>query len=264
MEYYGNMGPFKPVNLKGTAPINGVPMFVKQLPLTVGGIAGENVVFGRVVSIAPATNRREFKMGTAAGRVIKGIAMLDPTIMRVDPAQQNYYFAGRPMTVVTCGILDINEYDISKDAPAEGSTVWCRNTDGMLAFNDGTDISASGYTKLNAYVYETLDPNGAKVAFGLPNFTVSQTRETLSTVATPTASPAAGAVASGTAVTIATTTPNATIYYTLDGNTPTEKSAVFNPEKPIKVTANVTIKAIAVAEGLDPSSTLSAAYTISA
>lgn len=262
MEYYGNMGPFDPVSFKGNAPVNGVPVFVDKLPLTIGGIAGEDVKFGRVVSIDPATNRREFKMGMGSGRVIKGIAMLDPTIMRADPAQQNYYFAGRPMTATTVGIIEIREYDISKSAPMEGSTVWCRNSDGMLAFNNGTDISGSGYTKLNAWVYETLDPNGAKVAFGLPPFTVSQTRETVTQAATPTASPAAGEVAANTEVTLATTTAGATIHYTMDGSTPDVSSPVFNADNPIVITAGVTIKAIAVAEGYDPSSVLTAAYTV--
>lgn len=263
MEYYGNMGPFDPVSFKGNAPITGVPMFVDKLPLTIGGIAGENVKFGRFVSINPSTNRREFKMGTGAGRIIKGISMLDPTIMRVDPAMQDYYFAGRPMTATTVGIIEIHEYDTSKSAPMEGSTVWCRNSDGMPAFNNGTDISASGYTKINAWVYETLDPNGAKVAFGFPSFTVSQTRETVTQVATPAATPAAGAVASGTKVTLATTTKGATIHYTLDGTTPDTSSPVFKVDDPIVITAGVTIKAIAVAEGYDPSAVLTAAYTIS-
>lgn len=262
MEYYGNMGPFDPVSFKGNAQITGVPVFVDKLPLTIGGIAGENVVFGRVVSIDPATNRREFKMGTSAGRVIKGISMLDPTIMRADPAQQKYYFAGRPMTATTFGIIEIREYDITKSAPMEGSTVWCRNSDGQIAFNDGTDISASGYTKLNASVYETLDPNGAKVFFGYPLIAGTPTRETVTKVATPTASPAAGEVTSGTEVTLATTTAGATIHYTLDGETPTEASPIFDPLYPIVVTAGVTVKAIAVAEGYDPSSTLTAAYTV--
>ena len=262
MNYYGNMGPFDPVSIKGNAPVNGVPVFVDKLPLTQGGIAGENVIFGRVVSIDPTTNRREFKMGTGDGRVIKGIAMLDPTIMRADPAQQNYYFAGRPMTITTVGIIEVREYDATKSAPMEGSTVWCRNKDGVLAFNDGTDISASGYTKLNAYVYETLDPNGAKVAFGLPSFTVSQTRESVSKVATPAASPAAGEVAANTAVQLTCSTNGAVIHYTTDGTTPDELSPIFDPDKPIIVTANVTVKAVAVAEGYDPSSVLTAAYTV--
>ena len=262
MEFYGNMGPFPPVSIKGNAPVNGVPVFIDKLPITIGGIAGENVKFGRVVSINPA-NRREFKMGTGPGRIIKGIAMLDPTIMRADPAQQNYYFAGRPMTATVIGIIEIHDYDTSKSAPMEGSTVWCRNSDGVLAFNNGTDISASGYTKLNAYVYETLDPNGAKVAFGFPSFTATQTRETVTQVATPTASPAAGAVTSGTKVVLATTTANAVIHYTLDGTTPDVSSPVFDADNPIVVTASVTVKAIAIAEGYDPSAVLTAAYTVS-
>lgn len=261
MNYYGNMGPFDPVSFKGNANVNGVPVFVDKLPLTIGGIAGENVKFGRVVSINPA-NRREFVMGVKTGYVIKGISMLNPTIMRADPAQQNYYFAGRPMTATTMGIIEIRDYDLTQSAPMEGSTVWCRNADGVLAFNDGTDISASGYTKLNAYVYETLDPNGAKVAFGLPALVATQTRETVTQVATPTATPAAGAVASGTQVTLASTTAGATIYYTTDGSTPDMSSDVY--KGPITVTAAVTITAIAVKEGMDSSESLSAAYTISA
>ena len=262
MNYYGNMGPFDPVSFKGNAKVTGVPVFVDKLPLTQGGLAGENIIFGRVVSIDPATNRREFKMGTDSGRVIKGIAMLDPTIMRVDPAMQNYYFAGRPMTITTMGIIEIHDYDATKSAPMEGSTVWCRNKDGVLAFNDGTDISASGYTKLNAYVYETLDPNGAKVAFGLPSFTVSQTRETVTKAATPAASPAAGSVSANTAIQLTCSTNGAVIHYTLDGSTPDELSPIFEADKPIVVTASVTVKAIAVAEGYDPSSVLTAAYTV--
>lgn len=262
MNYYGNMGPFDPVSFKGNAPINGVPVFVDKLPLTIGGIAGEDVPFGRVVSIVPGTNRREFKVGVPENGVVKGISMLDPTIMRADPAQQKYYFAGRPMTATTMGIIEIHDYDLTKSAPLEGSTVWCRNEDGILAFNDGTDISDDGYTKLNAYVYESLDPNGAKVAFGMPALVVTQTRETSSAAVAPTATPTAGAVASGTEVKLATTTEGAKIYYTTDGEDPDMSSTVYNEANPIVVTAAVTIKAIAVVEGSDPSTALTAAYTI--
>ena len=259
MALYGNMGPFGLTAFKGSAKINGVPMFVDKLPLTLGGIAGKDLYFGRIASINPS-DRRKLVPGCPAGSIIKGIVLMDPTILRADPAQQKYYFAGRPVTVATMGVIEINEYDVSKSAPMEGSTVWCRNSDGLIAFNDGTDISAGGYTKLNAYVYESLDPNGAKVAFGLPNIAASQTRETVAVVATPEATPAAGAVAAGTEVVLSTTDKDATILYTIDGTDPTMASAIYMG--PIKVTAAVTIKAIAVKEGVDPSAVLSAAYTI--
>jgi hypothetical protein len=80
--------------------------------------------------------------------------------------------------------------------------------------------------------------------------------------ATPVASPAAGEVTSGTKVTLSSTTEGAVIHYTIDGSAPTNASPVFNPDEPIVVTAGVTVKAVAVAEGYDPSTTLTAAYTV--
>jgi hypothetical protein len=83
-----------------------------------------------------------------------------------------------------------------------------------------------------------------------------------STVATPTADPAAGAVADESTVTLATTTAGATIYYTTDGSTPTTGSMVYST--PLVISYATTIKAIAVKTGLNNSSVLTAAYTISA
>lgn len=252
-----NMGPFKPVSLKGNAPVNGVPTFVDKLPLTIGGIAGQNVKFGRVVSINPASPRN-FVMGIPNGNVIKGISAMNPAIMRADPGMNDYYFAGRPMTAFTMGLIDIAEYDTEHDSPAEGSTVWARKADGVIAFNDGTDLGTN-YVKLNAFVYETLDPNGAKIWFGLP-LIVEQTKATRTKAATPVADPAAGALDSGTAVELTSATNNATIFYTIDGTDPTFASTRYIG--PIAVTAAVTIKAIAVADGYDPSDVLTAAYTL--
>lgn len=258
--WFGNMGPFDPTSFKGNAKVNAVPVFVDKLPLTIGGIAGTDLKFGRVVSIDPTDGRRLFVPGCPSGNVVKGIAMMDPTIMRVDPAMGDYYFAGRPCTATTMGILEITEYDLTQGAPLEGSTVWFRNSDGLLAFNDGTDLSGSGYTRLNAYVYETLDPNGAKVFFNLP-LVVSQVRETVSVTDTPTATPGAGSVDAGTDVVLNTTTKGATIYYTTDGTTPSIGNGKVYTH-PITVTSAVTIKAIAVAAGSDPSTALTAEYTI--
>lgn len=77
----------------------------------------------------------------------------------------------------------------------------------------------------------------------------------------PTFSPAAGAVASGTQVTISCTTEGATIYYTTDGTTPTTESAQFDATFALTVTEATTIKAIAVKDNLT-SDVATAAYTI--
>lgn len=80
--------------------------------------------------------------------------------------------------------------------------------------------------------------------------------------ATPTASPAAGAVASGTQVTLSSTTAGATIYYTLDGSDPTTKSSKYSANNKPKIVSACTLKAIAVKSGMGNSAVLSAAYTI--
>jgi hypothetical protein len=81
------------------------------------------------------------------------------------------------------------------------------------------------------------------------------------TAATPTATPGAGAVESGTEVTLETTTDGAVIYYTLDGSTPTAASSLYGGA--IEITEAVTIKAIAVRPGMNNSAVMEEAYTIS-
>lgn len=78
--------------------------------------------------------------------------------------------------------------------------------------------------------------------------------------ATPTATPAAGAVASGATVALAAATPDAVIRYTTDGSDPTETSPAYS--SPIEITEETTIKAIATAEGFAASDVLEAHYTL--
>jgi LysM repeat protein len=79
-------------------------------------------------------------------------------------------------------------------------------------------------------------------------------------VAKPVADPAGGAVPSGTKVTLSTATEGATIYYTTDGSEPTSSSAEYTA--PIEVTTEMTIKAIAVKDGMLDSEVMEERYTI--
>ena len=78
--------------------------------------------------------------------------------------------------------------------------------------------------------------------------------------ATPVIKPDGGAVAKGTSVTISDSTKGATIYYTTNGTTPTAKSTKYT--KAFTVSANETIKAIAITSGYSNSAVASAKFTI--
>lgn len=79
-------------------------------------------------------------------------------------------------------------------------------------------------------------------------------------VRTPAFSPAAGEIWSGDKVSITCATADAVIYYTTDGTEPTTASTAYT--EPFVVNSDMTVKAIAVKEGLATSSTAEAAYTV--
>lgn len=79
-------------------------------------------------------------------------------------------------------------------------------------------------------------------------------------VATPTFSPAGGTYTEAQNVTISTTTEGATIYYTLDGTTPTTSSSVYSAA--ITISETTTVKAFAVKTDMIDSEVATAEYTI--
>jgi hypothetical protein len=77
---------------------------------------------------------------------------------------------------------------------------------------------------------------------------------------TPVFSPPGGTYDAAQSVSITDGTPNAKIYYTVNGATPTASSSEY--AKAIPVNGNETIRAIAIAEGYTNSTVASAAYVI--
>ena len=149
-------------------------------------------------------------------------------------------------------------------------------------FHGSLQISITDSTP-NAQIYYTTDgttPSTASTLYTAP-FTISSTKTVqaiavgsgllASTVAsetytlvnqvpTPTFSPVPGDYTSGQSVTISTTWPGSTIYYTTDGSTPTTSSNVYTG--PVSISSTSTLKAIATAPNLTNSFLASGVYTI--
>jgi hypothetical protein len=105
--------------------------------------------------------------------------------------------------------------------------------------------------------------NAIAIALNYSPSAVASAKFTIeSKVATPTFSPAGGTFPTAQTVTISTTSPGATIYYSTDGTTPTTASTQYTA--PITVSTTQTIMAIAVASGFLNSNVSSAIFTIGA
>ena len=130
-------------------------------------------------------------------------------------------------------------YTTSGTAPTAKSTLYSQ----PIAVNASTTIQAIA------------------IASGYSNSSVAKARYVIGTpAAAPVFTPAAGAFTGAQNVTLKSATAGATIYYTLNGSTPTTTSAKYSA--PIKIDASTTIKAMAAAPGSLDSSVAAAAYRI--
>ena len=131
----------------------------------------------------------------------------------------------------------------------------------VLASNEGSD------NKFRAYKTTTVEgnPNGYPSEFTLYKAENGSEPGGDVTVATPQASPQAGAVTSGTEITLTCATSGASIYYTLNGDDPTTSSAQYSDDNKPKIEgtvgAEVILKAVAVLEGVS-SAVQTLQYTI--
>ncbi len=93
----------------------------------------------------------------------------------------------------------------------------------------------------------------------IPTYTINVESEENPTVSLPSFSPTGGNYYENIVVEILCATEGATIYYTTNGSDPDNTSTLYTV--PINITQTTTLKAIAYADGYDPSPIASAVYT---
>ena len=125
------------------------------------------------------------------------------------------------------------------------------------AFGKTTTPAATLYNK-NSDGTKYLDSSVENITQNSDG-TISFSFVGVSNVATPTFSPKAGRYAEAQSVTISCETEGATIYYTLDGTTPTASSSVYSSA--LAISETTTVKAIAVKDE-EQSAVATAKYTI--
>lgn len=154
-----------------------------------------------------------------------------------------------------------NQYVIVKGVAVEEAA----DGSGLVMTQNGAELTIYDKFGINIAAGENLNVTGLVSVFDntlqlYPLVVTDAGGSVVEAVAAPVFSVKAGAVEEGTTVEITCATEGATIHYTVDGTEPTEASAAYTGA--IVVDKDMTIKAIAVKEGLTNSVVVSAEYTI--
>ena len=134
------------------------------------------------------------------------------------------------------------------------------NTARGLIFRAGTSNVFKNYATSNVTSTST-EYFDVEIGVASP-ITYNSNPECLEKVATPNITLAAGTYTSVQTTKITCETEGATIYYTTDGNAPTTSSTQYVANSDIEINTSMTIKAIAVADGMANSEIASKDYVI--
>jgi hypothetical protein len=148
----------------------------------------------------------------------------------------------------------------------DGTTLAMTITDGVVnkTFTQNFTVNIPGIVGGNsAYVGFTGGSGGLSSSQKVLTWTFTA-NGTTQTAATPQITPAAGTYTLPQSVTISDTTTGASIFYTLNGSTPTTSSTLYSGPIALSGASPVTVNAIAVATGFANSAVASSVYTIQA
>lgn len=160
-----------------------------------------------------------------------------------------------PIIVTKISAEDVNKYVKVRNVNITGQGTYAQDANGNLfTIYDKFKIKPSDATGVNLIGFVGVSKGALQI------YPTEITKGDEGFVATPTFTPVAGNVIEGTEVSIACATEGATIHYTTDGTDPSASSTKYTA--PIAIDEAMTIKAIAVKEGMRDSGIAEAAYTL--
>jgi hypothetical protein len=232
----------------GAAPITLSATSSSGLPVTYKLVAGPGQLSGNTLTIT----------GGGAAVVVNAYQTGNSVYGRAPLAMQGGWVFRAPLTVTA-----------DNKTMLYGGTVPALTSTPTGFVNGDTASVLTGAPTLSTIVTSTTLPGTyairiIKNTLTAANYLVAPKWGTLivqplGTVATPTFSPAGGTYTGAKSVRILD--PTATIYYTVDGSTPSQTHGTHYTG-PVTVSTSQTLKAIAVKKGYTPSAAASATYTI--
>jgi hypothetical protein len=197
---------------------------------------------------------------TVSSSATNGYIVVDGVSLKVyDDAALNAALSGKANTGHKHVLADITDLDVS--GKANGYVLTYNSTTGKFEAKALPAIGGTGVLS-----YQTLTDLQAAYPTGTtqPAWVASENAWYYWTTATDTTAPTltitTGGVFSGTKSVMMSTNETATIYYTLDGSTPTTTSSVYSSA--LSITATTTLKAFAKDTAGNSSTVQSVTYTL--
>ena len=231
--------------------------FSTDFTLTISATTGSSIYY-TTNGDTPTASSTEYDpdnkptISAGADVTVKAIAVLAGMTSDVGSASYEYRVVSKPTFDPIDGTSLYYGETVALACDVDGSTIYY-TTDGSTPTSSSSVYSEPIAIETNSVTIK------AKANKGDDWSSEASATFTLKTPDAPTASPVAGAVESGTSVTLSSRT-GTTIYYTLDGSTPDKESTTYSGA--ITIDAAKTIKAIAYDGADNKSSVLTAAYTI--
>lgn len=177
--------------------------------------------------------------------------------------------AGEPVAPIQIAVEELSADLVNQYVVITGATIAAAEKDNTFTVTDETGSCTLFNQFWNEAYYDVVDvPEGTDITVyamvnvykGAAQLYPVRFDGGVERVAAPEFSIEGGQVTKGTQVALTSATEGATIHYTIDGTEPTSTSTVYS--EPIILVFDVTIKAIAVKEGMADSDVNEATFTV--